>query len=83
MPPCYLGDLTPERPTGYCVWAEIGVKRHSLPVLILILATALCAPASDSKPVDPVQLTAWLAAGVPGQRLLRIVQECGIAAFLS
>jgi superkiller protein 3 len=51
--------------------------------LILILATALCAPASDSKPVDPVQLTAWLAAGVPGQRLLRIVQECGIAAFLS
>jgi tetratricopeptide (TPR) repeat protein len=40
---------------------------------------ALAAQSSESQPVNSVQLMAWLTAGVPGSRLVRIIQEHGIA----
>ena len=36
-------------------------------------------PPSTTPPVNTIQLTAWLTAGVPGSRLIRLVQERGIA----
>ncbi len=37
------------------------------------------ASASDTRPVDAAQLTAWLAGGVSSIRLIRLVQERGLA----
>jgi superkiller protein 3 len=55
------------------------VKRRALSVFLFFLGVALAAQSSESQPVNPVQLMAWLAAGVPNQRLVRIAQERGIA----
>ena len=55
---------------------EIRVKRKGLLVFFVLLGVAL---ASESQPVSPVQLMAWLTAGVPSSRLVRIMQERGIA----
>jgi len=40
---------------------------------------ALAAHSSESQPVNSIQLMAWLTAGVPSSRLVRIVQDRGIA----
>jgi Flp pilus assembly protein TadD len=56
------------------------VKRKSLSVFLFLLAVAVAASASQSQPVSSAQLMAWLASGVPGSRLVRIVQERGIAS---
>ncbi|MGA7302869.1 MAG: tetratricopeptide repeat protein, partial [Candidatus Sulfotelmatobacter sp.] len=56
---------------------EIRVKRKGLLVFFLLLGVALAA--SESHPVSPVQLMAWLTAGVPSSRLVRIMQERGVA----
>ena len=53
------------------------MKRKGLLVFFVLLGVALAA--SESQPVSPVQLMAWLTAGVPSSRLVRIIQERGIA----
>jgi len=58
------------------------VKPRSLSarLFIVVLFVALAANASDSQPVNSVELMAWLTAGVPCNRLVRIVQERGTAS---
>jgi tetratricopeptide (TPR) repeat protein len=55
------------------------VKRNSLSVLFFVLLAALAAPASSSQPVNAAELMAWLASGVRCDRLVRIVEEHGLA----
>ena len=64
------------------------MKRKGLSVFLLLfgvvlaalpLGVAFAAESSASRPVNSTQLMAWLAAGVPGNRLIRLVQERGIA----
>ena len=43
------------------------------------LGVILAAHSSQSQPVNSAQLMAWLTAGVPCNRLVRMVQERGIA----
>ena len=59
---------------------EIRVKRKGLSVFLFLLGVALAAHSSESQPVNSTQLMAWLTAGVPSSRLVRIVQERGIAS---
>jgi tetratricopeptide (TPR) repeat protein len=58
---------------------EIRVKRKGLSVFLFLLGVALAAHSSESQPVNSTQLMAWLTAGVPSGRLVRIIQERGIA----
>jgi len=55
------------------------VKRKGLSVFLLLLGAALAAQANESRPVNSAQLMAWLTAGVPSSRLVRLIQERGIA----
>lgn len=55
------------------------MKRKGLSVFIFLLGMALAAQSSESQPVSASQLMAWLTAGVPNNRLVRIIQERGIA----
>ena len=55
------------------------MKRKGLAVFFFLLSVALAAQSSESQPVSSVQLMAWLMAGVPSNRLVRIIQERGIA----
>jgi superkiller protein 3 len=63
------------------------VKHKGLSVFLFLLGVALAAhssdsqPLNDSQPVNSIQLMAWLTAGVPNHRLVRIVQERGIASI--
>jgi Flp pilus assembly protein TadD len=57
------------------------VKRKGLSVFLFLLGVALAAHSSESQPVNSVQLMAWLTAGVPSHRLVRIVLERGMAAL--
>jgi len=59
---------------------ENRVKRKGVSVFLFLLGAVLAAPCSESQPVNSVQLMAWLTAGVPSSRLIRIVQERGIAS---
>ncbi len=59
---------------------ESRVKRKGMSVLLFLLGVALAAHSSESQPVSSVQLMAWLTAGVPCNRLVRIIQERGIAS---
>jgi Flp pilus assembly protein TadD len=59
---------------------ESRVKRKGMSVLLFLLGVALAAHSSENPPVSSVQLMAWLTAGVPCNRLVRIVQERGIAS---
>ena len=54
------------------------MKRRGLSVLLFLLGAALAAHSNDGQPVNSVQLMAWLTAGVPNTRLVRIIQERGI-----
>jgi Flp pilus assembly protein TadD len=54
------------------------VKRKGLAVFLVFLAAAQAAHSSNSQPVNSAQLMAWLMSGVPGSRLVRIIQERGI-----
>jgi hypothetical protein len=56
------------------------VKRKGLSVVLFLLGVALAAHSSESQPVNSAQLMAWLTAGVPSNRLVRIIQERGIAS---
>jgi len=56
------------------------VKRKGLSVFLFLLGVALAAHSSESQPVNSIQLMAWLTAGVPNNRLARIVQERGLAS---
>ena len=56
------------------------MKRKGLSVLLFLLGVALAARSSDSQPVNSTELMAWLMAGMPSSRLVRIVQERGIAS---
>ena len=68
---------------------ESRVKRTGLSVLsiIFLCLAALAAqnPGSanvssgTAPPVNTIQLTAWLIGGIPGQRLVRIIRERGVA----
>ncbi len=63
---------------------ESRVKRKGLSVLLLLfgvvsIRVVLTAQSSQSQPVNSTQLMAWVMAGVPGNRLVRIVQEREIA----
>jgi Flp pilus assembly protein TadD len=55
------------------------VKRKGLSVFLFLLGVALSAHATETQPVSSAQLMAWLTAGVPCNRLVRIIQERGIA----
>ena len=55
------------------------MKRKGLSVFFFLFWVALAAQSSESQPVTPVQLMAWLTAGVPSSRLVRIIKERGIA----
>ena len=59
------------------------MKRKGLSVFLFVLGMALAARSSDVPPVNSVQIMAWLAAGVPCNRLVRIVQERGLAGYPS
>ena len=59
---------------------ESRVKRKGMSVLLFLLGAALAAHSSESQPVSSAQLMAWLTAGVPCNRLVRMVQEHGIAS---
>jgi superkiller protein 3 len=54
------------------------VKRKGISVFLIVLGATLAAHASESQPVNSAQVMAWLTAGVPSSRLVRIVQERGI-----
>jgi tetratricopeptide (TPR) repeat protein len=56
------------------------VKRKGLSVLLFLLGMALAAYSSENQPVNSAQVMAWLTAGVPCSRLVRIIQERGITA---
>ena len=56
------------------------MKRKGLSVFLFLLGVALAAHSSESQPVNSIQLMAWLTAGVPNNRLARIVQERGLAS---
>jgi tetratricopeptide (TPR) repeat protein len=55
------------------------VKRKGLSVFLFLIVVAVAAYSSETQPVTPVQLMAWLTAGVPNNRLVRMVQAQGIA----
>jgi Flp pilus assembly protein TadD len=55
------------------------LKRKGL-VLLLIFGATVGACASENQPVNSAQLMAWLVAGVPCSRLVRLIQERGIAS---
>jgi tetratricopeptide (TPR) repeat protein len=59
---------------------ESRVKHKGLSVILFLLGVALAAHSSESQPVNSAQLVAWLTAGVPSSRLVRLVQERGIAS---
>lgn len=50
------------------------------PALFLFLAISLTAHAIETKPVTTIELMAWLTAGIPNSRLVRIAQERGLAS---
>jgi tetratricopeptide (TPR) repeat protein len=56
------------------------VKHKGLSVFLLLIGAALAAHSSESQPVTSAQLIAWLTAGVPNSRLVRMVHERGIAS---
>lgn len=56
------------------------MKHKGLSVFLFLLGVALAAHSSDNQPVNSTQLMAWLTAGVPNNRLVRIVQERGLTA---
>jgi Flp pilus assembly protein TadD len=61
------------------------VKRKGLVLLLVVIVIAVSrvtpvAFANETQPVTSVQLMAWLTAGVPGNRLIRIIRERGIAS---
>ena len=45
------------------------------------LILAIAAHASEGRPVNSTELMAWLTAGVPCNRLIRIIQQRGIASI--
>jgi tetratricopeptide (TPR) repeat protein len=55
------------------------VKRKGLSVFLFLFVAVLAAYSSETQAVTSTQIMAWLAAGVPNNRLIRIVQERGIA----
>jgi tetratricopeptide (TPR) repeat protein len=59
---------------------ESRVKHKGLSVFLFLMLGMLPATAGDSQPVSSTQLTAWLTAGVPSARLVRLVKERGIAS---
>ncbi|HWW15201.1 MAG TPA: tetratricopeptide repeat protein [Candidatus Dormibacteraeota bacterium] len=63
------------------VEVNVEVKTRSLSVLVFLLGLVLAAHATETQPVSSAQLMAWLASGVPCNRLVRLVQERGIASF--
>src|SRR3981081_1504620 len=54
-------------------------------VVVLVFSLSLAAFAapnsSETQSVDATQLVAWLIAGVPNSRLVRLVQERGITSL--
>ncbi|MGB2603707.1 MAG: tetratricopeptide repeat protein, partial [Candidatus Sulfotelmatobacter sp.] len=61
------------------------MKRKGLSVFLFLFflfpsVGSLAAHSSESQPLNVVQLTAWLTAGVPSSRLVRIIQERGITS---
>jgi Flp pilus assembly protein TadD len=59
---------------------ESRVKRKGMSVFLFLLGAALAARSSESQSVSSAELMAWLTAGVPSNRLARIVQERGVAS---
>jgi tetratricopeptide (TPR) repeat protein len=53
-------------------------RQHPL-FFFFFLAIALAAQAVETKPVTTIELMAWLTAGIPGSRLVRIAQERRLA----
>src|SRR5450432_1920695 len=64
---------------------RVRVKRKGLSLLVFfciafsVVAGAHASVSSGPQPVDTTQLLAWLTGGIPGGRLIRLVQERGLA----
>ena len=58
---------------------EIRVKHKGLSLFLFLMGLVLTAHSSDTQPVNSLQLFAWLTAGVPCNRLVRLMQERGMA----
>jgi tetratricopeptide (TPR) repeat protein len=57
------------------------VKLKSLLVSLCVSLVAMAAAAStDSKPIDPTQIIAWLTAGIPSYRITQLAQQRGLAS---
>jgi Flp pilus assembly protein TadD len=59
------------------------VQRRGVSVVLFLvgLILAIAAHASEGRPVNSTDLMAWLTAGVPCNRLIRIIQQRGIASI--
>lgn len=57
------------------------MKRKVFSVFLFLFVVALGAWSSNSQPVTPAELMAWLIGGMPGGRLASIVEERGIVAL--
>jgi tetratricopeptide (TPR) repeat protein len=68
-------------PASQTIARRVKVKRKGLSIL-LFLGVSIVATCSESQPVSSAQLMAWLTAGVPCNRLVRLVQERGMATAL-
>ena len=55
------------------------MKHKGLSLFLFLMGLVLTAHSSDTQPVNSLQLFAWLTAGVPCNRLVRLMQERGMA----
>ena len=60
-------------------YTNFSMRRKSWNVFLVFLASTAIAQSSNSRMVDCAQLLRWVAAGIPQQRLFRLVEERGIA----
>src|SRR5437588_649526 len=61
---------------------ESRVKHKGLSVFLFLLLGMLArATVNEAQPITFTQLTAWLTAGVPCNRLVRLVKERGLATI--
>jgi|SRR5580704_4950960 len=60
---------------------RVRVKRKGLSFFLFLLGVAVSARCVESQPISSAQLMAWMAAGVPENRLVRIVQERGMTGI--
>ncbi len=55
--------------------------KHRFSVFICFLGMAVASATGQSRPISSTELMAWLASGISSSRLVRIVQQSGIAGI--